>query len=225
LGYYVLVGVIIAAALSQLGLDIKVLLGAAGVLTVAVGFAAQTSASNLISGLFLMIDRPFNIGDVIRVEGFTGEVLSIDLLSCRLRTMDNLMVRVPNESMVKSTITNLSHFPIRRNDIQIGVSYKDDIEKVRLVLFDVADRNPLCLQDPKPLFIFNGFGDSSVNIQFSVWTTRENYLILQNSIYQEIKLAFQTHGIEIPYPHRVLVTPPSSSAQTSPAKVRDLSDV
>ena len=86
----------VAGALSQLGFDLKVVLGAAGVLTVAVGFAAQTSASNLISGVFLMIERPFITGDVVRVGDIDGVVITIDLLSTKLRTFSNVMVRVPN---------------------------------------------------------------------------------------------------------------------------------
>jgi small-conductance mechanosensitive channel len=181
-----------------------VLLGAAGIATVAIGFASQTSASNLISGLFLISERPFVIGEVIRVADTTGEVISIDLLSVKLRTFDNLFVRVPNESLIKAQITNLSRFPIRRYDLQLGVAYKENIGKVRDVLVAVADRNPLCLQEPKPQIIFQGFGDSSVNLQFSVWAARENYLLLRNSMAEEVKEAFDGADIEIPFPHRTL---------------------
>ncbi|HSH70842.1 MAG TPA: mechanosensitive ion channel family protein, partial [Deferrisomatales bacterium] len=174
------------------------------VLTVAVGFASQTSASNIISGLFLMVEEPFVVGDLIRVGDTTGEVLSIDLLSVKLRTFDNLFVRVPNESMVKSEVTTLTRFPIRRADLKIGVAYKEDIARVREVLMAVADENPLCLMEPKPLFIFLGYGESSLDIQFSVWAKRENFLDLRNGIYEEIKLAFDAAGIEIPFPHRSL---------------------
>lgn len=209
--YYGLITIVIAAALNQMGFDLKVLLGAAGVLTVAVGFAAQTSASNLISGLFLIVDRPFVVGDIIEVAGAKGEVLSIDLLSSKIRTFDNILVRVPNETMVKSEIKNLTFFPIRRLDFKIGVGYKEDMGQVHKILLEVASRNPLCLEDPAPLFIFDGFGDSSMNIQFSVWAMRENMGLLQNSILTEIKLAFDRHGIDIPYPHRTvtLAGPPA----------------
>ncbi len=207
--YYALTTIVIAAALSQMGFDLKVLLGAAGVLTVAVGFAAQTSASNLISGMFLIVDRPFVVGDVIEVAGTKGEVLSIDLLSCKIRTFDNIMVRVPNETVVKSDIKNLSYFPIRRIDIRLGVSYNENIDEVRDLLLAVATHNPLVLEEPPPLFLFEGFGDSALNVQFSVWTLRTNMLSTQNAILQEIKTAFDDAGVEIPYPHQVVmnVTP------------------
>jgi len=206
LAFYVILALFVASALRELGFSLAVLMGAAGVLTVAIGFAAQTSASNLISGLFLIGERPFSVGDVIRVAGTTGEVLSIDALSVKLRTFDNLFVRIPNETLIKSEVTTLTRFPIRRLDLTLGVAYKEDINAVRDVLLMVAEKNTLCLDDPAPLFIFNGFGESSLDIQFSVWAKRENFLPLRNSITAEIKAAFDAAGIEIPFPHRSLYT-------------------
>lgn len=212
---YTISGLIIATTMHQLGFKLGVLLGAAGVLTVALGFASQTSASNLISGLFLIFERPFVIGDVIRVEDQTGEVLSIDLLSVKLRTFDNLLVRVPNEVIIKSRVTNMTHFPIRRVDIAISVAYKEDLRKVRDILFDVADRNPHSLSEPKPLFIFQRYGDSGLELQFSVWAAKPHYLDVLNEVKIEIKEAFDAAGIEIPFPHRSLY----AGAATAPLPV------
>jgi len=204
--YYLILALFLISALRELGFSLSVLLGAAGILSVAIGFASQTSASNLISGLFLVAERPFSVGDIIRVGATTGEVLSIDLLSVKLRTFDNLFVRIPNESLIKSEVTTLTRFPIRRLDVKVGVAYKEDLKKVRTVLDEIADRNPLCLEEPKPLYIFQGFGESSLDIQYSVWAKRENFLDLKNSIHQEIKSALDEHGIEIPFPHRTIYT-------------------
>jgi len=204
--YYFIFVLFLISALRELGFNLSVLLGAAGVFTVAIGFASQTSASNLISGLFLVAERPFTVGDIIRVNTTTGEVISIDLLSVKLRTFDNLFVRIPNESLIKSEVTTLTRFPIRRHDILIGVAYKEDLKKVREVLNEVANKNPLCLEEPKPLYIFQGFGESSLDIQFSVWAKREKFLELKNSIYEEIKNAFDENEIEIPFPHRTIYT-------------------
>ena len=214
--YYLTLGLFLVAGLHQLGFRLSVLLGAAGILSVAVGFASQTSASNLVSGLFLIFEQPFQIGDVIQVGGTTGEVLSIDLLSVKLRTFDNIFVRLPNESLIKSEVRTLSRFPIRRADIQVGVDYASDLAEVRAALLEVADRNPLCLDEPAPLIIFLGFADSSMNLQFSVWATRENYLELKNGIQEEIKTAFDERGIEIPFPHRTLY----AGSHSSPLPVR-----
>lgn len=95
---------------------------------------------------------------------------------------------------------------VRRIDVMVGVAYKEDLKKVREVLDEVADKNPLCLEEPKPLYIFQGFGESSLDIQYSVWAKRENFLNLKNSIHEEIKNAFDAHGIEIPFPHRSIYT-------------------
>lgn len=214
--FYLIAGLFVASALMTLGFDLSVLLGAAGILTVAIGFASQTSASNIISGLFLLGEKPFAVGDVVRIDTTTGAVMSIDLLSVKIRTFDNLFVRVPNETIIKSQITNLTRFPIRRIDIQMGVAYKEDLNRVRDVLMDVADRNPLCLEEPKPVFIYRGFGESSLNFQFSVWAKRENFLELRNGIQIQIKQAFDEERIEIPFPHRTLY----SGSETEPFPVR-----
>lgn len=216
---YLVLGIAVAWALQQLGVSLGVVLGAAGLLTVAIGFAAQTSVSNLISGLFLMVEQPFVVGDVIKVADATGEVISIDLLSVRMRTFDNLLVRVPNESMIKSNVTNLTFFPIRRFDMQVGVAYKEDLERVGEVLMDTADKNPICLQEPKPLIILTGFGDSAINLQFSVWSTKDNFLDLRNSMQRAVKRAFDQHGIEIPFPHRTIYA--GSATAPLPVKITD----
>ena len=213
--YWLIVALFVASALKQLGFSLSVLLGAAGVLSVALGFASQTSASNLISGLFLIGEQPFKLGDTIKVGNTTGEVLSIDLLSVKLRTFDNLFVRIPNETLIKSEVTNLTRFPIRRFDLLLGVAYKEQISRVRSVLLDVADKNPLCLDEPTPMFLFLGFGDSALNIQFSVWSKRESFRDLRNSLQEEVKLAFDRAGIEIPFPQRTVYL--NQAGSTSPA--------
>lgn len=202
--YWLVMALFIASALKELGFSLSVLLGAAGVFSVALGFASQTSASNLISGLFLIGERPFQLGDTIKVGNTTGEVLSIDLLSVKLKTADNLFVRISNESLIKSEVTNLTRFPIRRFDLSLGIGYQNDVAQARKILFDVADKNPLILDDPAPIFVFSGFGESSQDIQFSVWTKRENLREMRNNLLQDIKKAFDSAGIDIPYPSRSL---------------------
>jgi small-conductance mechanosensitive channel len=195
----------IAAALNQLGFDLKVILGAAGVLTVAIGFAAQTSASNLISGIFLMVERPFVVGDAIKVADFSGTVVSVDMLSSKIRTFDNLMVRIPNETLVKSNIINYSFFPVRRADLSVNVAYSANIERVEQILREAALANPLCLNEPEPIFVFDGFGESAMKAQILVFTVSDNLQILKNELYADIKRRFDNEGIQMPYPTRVLV--------------------
>ena len=213
---YLLSAVVVLSTLYQLGFDLGILLGAAGILSVALGFASQTSASNLVSGLFMVLEKSFAIGDIIQVGGTTGEVLSIDLLSVKVRTFDNLFVRIPNESLIKTEIKNLSRFPIRRYDMQVGVAYKEDLKKVSDLLIEVADAYEHCLDHPRPLIIFQGFGESSMDLQFSIWTARENYLNVRNEMPARVKDAIDIAGIEIPFPHRTLYT----GVETTPFPIR-----
>jgi small-conductance mechanosensitive channel len=214
--FYSIFALVVISALHQLGIDLSILLGAAGILTVALGFASQTSASNLISGLFLVAERPFAVGDLLRFGDVTGEVLSIDLLSVKVRTFDNLLVRIPNENIIKERLTNLTAFPIRRVDLKVGVAYKEELRRVQEVLLAAADRNPLCLEDPKPFLFFVGFGDSALEMEFRVWAKTENFRILRSELQTEIKESFDEVGIEIPFPHRTLY----AGSVTEPFPVR-----
>lgn len=202
--FYFIIAIFAASAIQHLGFHIGALLGAAGILTVAIGIASQTSMSNIISGIFMIGEKPFEVGHTIKVDQMQGEILSIDLLSVRIRTQDNMMVRIPNEMLIKSSITNLSFFPIRRADLKISVDYKEDLPKVKKVLLDVATKNPLSLMEPKPLLQILDFGESGVDLQFSVWSTKINFIDLKNTMYAEIKQAFHDLNIEMASTSRAL---------------------
>lgn len=199
---YLVLGATLVAAFSLFGIDVGVLLGAAGILTVAIGFAAQSSASNAISGFFLLGERAFEVGDIITVGDTTGEVLSVDLLSIKLRTFDNLFVRIPNELVLKIELRNLSRFPIRRLDLALTVAYADDFERVRGILRAVAVDNPFVLDEPNPMILFTGFGDNGYTVQYSVWVERERFLEVKASLHSEVVVALQQAQIVIPRPRR-----------------------
>ncbi len=192
---------IVFSELNELGFKLTHILASATVMGVAMGFAAQTSFSNIISGLFLIGEQPFVVGDMITVGGTTGEVLSIDLLSVKLRTFENRYVRIPNETLLKSEVTNITHFPIRRLSVPVGVAYKEDVARVKAILLEIADRNPLCLQEPGPEVRFEGFGSSAVDLTLLVWVERTEYMPVKYAIQEEIKRRFDEEGIEIPFPH------------------------
>jgi small-conductance mechanosensitive channel len=217
LAYYLGIALVVVSVFYELGFSLAPLLGTAGIIGIALGFASQTSVSNVISGLFLITEEPFVIGDAISVGGTTGEVLAIDLLSIKLRTFDNRFVRIPNESIIKSEVTNLTRFPIRRIDVNVSVAYKEDASRVHQILLQLAEANPLALQEPEPVVIFTGFGSSSIDILFGVWVLRKDFLKLKNSIQQEIKKTFDEKGIEIPFPHLSLYT--GSATEPFPVKV------
>jgi len=204
--YYGGVILLMLSVLTELGMNITTLLGAAGIAGVAIGFAAQTSLSNLISGIFLIWEKPFQVEDIIKVGSSMGVVMEIDLLSTKVRTFDNTLVRIPNEMMIKSELTNVTRFEIRRLDVNVGVAYKEDVAKVIQVLREIANENPWCLDEPEPLILFKGFGNSSLDFLFGVWFSKTDFLALRNSIQQEVHERFRSEGIEIPFPHLSLYT-------------------
>jgi small-conductance mechanosensitive channel len=201
---YVLILLVVLTILIQLGFNLSAILGAAGIASIAIGFAAQTSLSNVISGLFLYWERPFEIGDIIKVGDTLGIVLSIDLMSVKIRTFENQFIRIPNETIIKSETTTVTRFPIRRLTIRVGVSYHENIPKVVETLKRVAEQNPYCLDEPEPLILFDDFGDSSLNFVFGPWFEKTQFLLLKNSIMHDIKRHFDEAGIEIPFPQRVI---------------------
>ncbi len=197
---------LLVSILYQMGFKLTALLGAAGIAGIAIGFASQTSVSNIISGLFLISEKPFTVGDIIKVGDTKGAILSIDLLSVKLRTFDNQFIRIPNESLIKNQVTNITRFPIRRLDINVGVAYKENVGKVREVLLDIANKEPLCLDEPEPIVRFLNFGDSALEFLFAVWCVKDDYLKLSTKMMQQIKERFDAENIEIPFPHRSLYT-------------------
>jgi small-conductance mechanosensitive channel len=199
--FYVIVVLFFVAGLREAGFSLDVVLGAAGILTVAIGFASQTSASNMISGLFLLVEKPFEIGDFIEVDATIGEVVGIDMLSVKLRTPDNLYVRIPNETLIKTRVVNRSRFPIRRLDLTVGIAYAEDVERVESLLLDLAEKNPVCLEEPKPFTLVTAFGPSSVDLQFSYWVPKEKVLEGRSGMMVAIKKTLDREGIEIPFPH------------------------
>lgn len=196
--------IIVLTVLKQLGLDLMAIMGAAGIAGIAIGFAAQNSLSNVISGLFLMGERSVNLDDFIEVNGLTGTVETIGILSVILRTSDNKQVRIPNETILKGTMINYTRYPIRRFDFNLGVSYSEDLDKVIRVLRKVLLSNTFCLDEPEALVVFTGFGNSSCDFNIGAWCRRQDYDSLRNSLSKEIKEAFDREGIEIPYPYTVL---------------------
>lgn len=209
---------IFITVLLELGFDLTGVLATAGLATVAIGFAAQTSLSNLISGLFLIGEKPFRIGDLIRTGGAFGVVESIDLLSTKIRTLDNLFVRIPNEAILKEPVTTITRYPIRRMDLDIGVAYKEDVKRVMEILRALATANRYALDDPEPLILFDRFGESALQFRFGLWFEKANYLPLRNSILTEIKERFDEEGIEIPFPHVTLYS--GTASEAFPLEVR-----
>lgn len=169
-----------------------------------VGFASQTSLSNIISGLFLVGEKQINLGDMIEVGGITGNVDSINLMSVQLRLPNNTMVRIPNEMIIKNPVSNITRFSTRRCDLDLGVDYNCDIEHVVSILQEVVKQNKLCLDDPAPVIMFTGFQDSSLGFKIGAWCLKDNFLDCQKTLAHDIKHRFAAEGISFPFPTRSL---------------------
>ncbi len=187
--------------LNEFGFQLGPLLGAAGIIGIAIGFASQTSVSNIISGFFLIGEKSFIVGDIITVNGTTGVVLSIDTMSVKMRTFDNHYLRLPNEMILKNQVTNMTRFPIRRASIKISVAYKEDLSRVKSIIQDVVDKNVHALQEPAFSLHFDSFASSSIDLWLRVWCQKEFFIDMITSLNFEIKKRFDQEGIEIPYPH------------------------
>ena len=210
----ILWGLITIQALHAVGVYLLGVLGAAGVVGVAVGFASQTALSNLISGVFLISERSIKLGDYIRVNGQEGKVEEVNLLSVSLRQLDNSLVRVPCELLIKNPVVNVTHEHKRRCDYDLGVDYGSDLARVRQVILEVAGAEELVLKEPAPIVTFSDFGESSLDLKVGVWCRTEDYVEVRYRYAQALLKAFAREGINIPFPVRqVLVQEVKGGAQ------------
>lgn len=195
--YYGIIFLFFILALTTLDLTAQAW-GLAGIITLAIGIASQSAISNIISGLFLVFERPFVVGDLLEFEEYEGEVLSIDLLSIKIRTRDNVMIRIPNQVLVRSEFINNSRFPIRRLDVPVKISFDEDIEKVKQILQEVVDNNRKALASPPAQAIFDEFGLTAIHLKFIIWVKQSAYFELKNDIPTAILKLFQERGIKMP---------------------------
>lgn len=195
--FYVLVVIYV---LGIFNINLSALFGAAGIAGVAIGFASQTSMSNIISGFFVVTDHALKVGDVITVDDISGTVLSIDMLSVKVRTSDGRMVRIPNETIINTKLQNVSSYPIRRYDLVVSVSYETDLRRALELLKTVPAKCPLVLTDPEPIIFCTSFSASSIDITLGVWLNNNDLLTVRNQVFLAVKETFDQEGVSIPFP-------------------------
>ncbi len=184
LGFYGGIIVIILMALSQLGFNVTALLGAAGIFGVTIGFASQTSISNIISGIFILLERSFKIGDIIDCQQATGTVQSIDLLSVQLKTNDGKLVRVPNEIVLKNIITNKTFYPYRRLSFYAVVRQENSINEVLKSIDQICKKNSLILDKPEMSINFNKLYSWGTKISIKFWTHSNSTVLAANTFLE-----------------------------------------
>lgn len=185
--------------LSFFGIKLSAIWGAAGVAGVALGFAAQTSISNVISGFFVLTEGSLKIGDVIVVGNETGVIDSINLLCIRIHTFDNQMVRIPNSTIISSNLINNSFHTTRRLTVKVDISYTTDMVKALEVIKKVPEKCDLVLKNPEPNAWYDSFGESGITLVLAVWFDMKNLVDVKNQVFIAIKQVFDENGIEIPY--------------------------
>lgn len=186
---------VVALALRKAGVDITAVLGAAGIAGVALGFAAQTSVSNIISGLFLFTEKSFGLGDTVQVGDVLGVVEGVELLSIQIRTFDNRLVRIPNETMIKSNIVNVTYWPRRRLDIALQLPHGTNVGTVREILLAAAAGNALALDDPAPELYVDTVNEDGLRVLCTVWFRKENLAGLKNTLMPDLLAALEARGI------------------------------
>lgn len=186
--------------LSALGVSVVSLVALLSAAAAAVALALQDSLSNLAAGILIIVNKPFVAGDFIEAASVTGVVDEIHLFTCRLHTLDNKYVVIPNNSLIGGVITNYSYADKRRVDLKIGISYAGDIDKTRAVLTQIAADKPEIMRDPAPFVGVAEHADSAVVLDYRVWCATEHYWSVYYYLQEEVLRRFAAENIEIPYP-------------------------
>lgn len=202
IAYFGLLTLVIIAAVGQLGVQTTSFIAILGAAGLAVGLALQGSLANFAAGVLMIIFRPFKAGDFIEAAGTAGSVEEIQLFTTTLKTPDNKTIIIPNAQVTGSTITNYSARDTRRLDLVFGVSYTDDLDKVKRVIKEVLAEEKRLLDDPEPLIGLLNLGDSSVDFAVRPWVNSSDYWPVFFDLQEAMKKRFDREGICIPFPQR-----------------------
>ncbi len=190
-------------AISQVGVETTSFIAILGAAGLAVGLALQGSLANFAGGALIMIFKPFKVGDLIEAQGEIGTVKEIQIFVTKMITPGNKLAIIPNGTLSNGNIKNYTEEGKLRVDLTFGIGYGEDIKKAKEVFMNVLKNNPNVLQEPAPSVNVSALADSSVNFAVRPWATPENYWNVYFSVTEEVKLALDKEGIEIPYPHQV----------------------
>lgn len=199
---YVLWALVLVTVLSQFGVETTSILAALGGMALAVGLALQGTLSNVASGVMILVQRPFKVGEGINAGSVTGTVMEIGLFTTEIKQFDGLFVMVPNSELWNQPIVNFNRHPIRRFELVVGIGYDDSMEKAREVLLALAASDDRVLDEPAPVAFVASLDDSSVGIGMRVWTETSNYLALSWDLTEAAKAKFDAAGLSIPFPQR-----------------------
>ena len=194
--------------ITQVGVETSSLIAMLGAAGLALGLALQGSLSNFAGGILILIFKPFKVGDFISAQGSEGTVKQITVFNTKLVTFGNQEVIIPNGNLSNDKITNYSSEGFRRENLVIGISYSSSIQKAKDLILELcaADENIMTEEGKEAMVVVTELADSSVNLSVRYWTTTETFWPTKFKMIENIKAAFDREGIEIPFPHRVMVT-------------------
>ena len=200
--YWALMLFVIIAAINQIGVQTTSLIAVMGAAGLAVGLALQGSLANFAAGVLIVMFRPYRVGDFVEAAGISGTVLQVQILTTIMKTGDNKQIIVPNGQIMGSIITNYSANDTRRVDLTVGVSYNDDLDKVRNTLRDLVNADSRILKDPECLIAVAALADSSVNFTVRPWVKTGDYSAVMFDLTEAIKKRFDREGISFPFPQQ-----------------------
>ncbi|CAD6520761.1 Uncharacterized MscS family protein AF_1546 [metagenome] len=205
--YYGIIILFLLAATASQGIDLGGLVVGAGFMGIVIGFAAQSVVSNMISGVFLLIEKPVKQGDTVEVvdASVTGKLIDINTFSSKIQQFDGTVVRIPNEKMFTSNLRSFNLSEVRRSEVTVSIGYGEDIDKAIQVIKNAIEKNVVySLMEPEPQFSISELADNSVNILIRLWYPRDDLLEVMPNLLKVIKNALDDSGIEIPFPQRVI---------------------
>jgi len=200
--YYLLMAVVVVAALSKLGVPTTSVIAILGAASLAVGLALQGSLSNFAAGVMILLFKPFRAGDVIDGGGVVGVVQGIDMLVTEVKSFDGKKLIVPNGKFLDSVITNINAYPMRRVDIEFSIAYDDNVDHAREIVLEILRADERVLEEPALTVALTSFGDSAINMVARPWAAPSNWWPVLSENREKIKKAFEANGITIPFPQR-----------------------
>lgn len=203
---YALWVIVLVTVLTQFGVETTSIIAALGGMALAVGLALQGTLSNVASGIMILVQKPFKVGEAITVGSITGVVEEIGLFTTELRQFDGLFVMMPNNELWNQPIINFSRHPVRRFELLVGIGYGDSMEEARTELLALAKADDRVLADPEPVAFVNALNDSSVGVGLRVWCKTDDYVGLSWDLTERVKARFDEAGISIPFPQREVRT-------------------
>lgn len=203
---YIIYTLTFVAVLGAFGVPASALGASVGLIGLGLSFALKDIIANFISGLMIMVSRPFKIGDQIKAGGEEGTVQDIRIRATDVRTYDGRRVIIPNSQLYSNIVINNTAYDLRRFEVIVGIGYEDDIERAKELAWEALDNSETVESDPEPQVLVNELGGSSVNLKLRGWTNSQRAGLVQASseVTQKVKERYDEEGIDIPYPIRTV---------------------